>query len=149
MSSLEEEEKIDRASYGPKKEFSNLGERNSGGLYFPRSEFRLPRALRSSIPHSHPHTKLAGCHLFFLSFFLLSQPRHKRLSFDSFLCWLRLQNPTQKEKSGFPKLLGFPKHLFSFCALGQRCKRVRERGGGGGRCCGVVGRWFCRVLTCC
>lgn len=65
VSSLEEEEKIDRASYGPKKEeFSNLGERNSGGLYFPRSEFRLPRALRSSIPHSHPHTKLAGSFVF-------------------------------------------------------------------------------------
>ncbi len=30
-----------------KEEFSNLGDRNSGGLHFPRSEFRLPRALRS------------------------------------------------------------------------------------------------------
>lgn len=54
-------------SHGPKKEFPNLGDRNSGELHFPRSEFRLPRALRSSIPHSHPHTKLAGCHLLFLS----------------------------------------------------------------------------------
>jgi hypothetical protein len=48
VSSCEAEETIDRASHGPKKEeFPNLGDRNSGGLHFPRSEFRLPRALRS------------------------------------------------------------------------------------------------------
>ncbi len=35
---------------------------------------------------------------------------------------------TKRKNSGFPKLLGFRKqHLFSFCALGQRCKRERER----------------------
>jgi hypothetical protein len=94
--------------------------------------------LRSSIPHSHPHTKLAGCHLLFLSskfwsFFLLSQPRRKRLSFDSSFCvGSDFKTPHKKKKVGFQSFW-VSQNIFSLSALWVSGAKEREREGWWGK----------------
>jgi len=56
----------------------------------------------------------------------LSQPLRKRLSFDSFLCWLGLQTPHKKKKVGFQSF-GVSQNIFSLSALWVSGARERER----------------------
>jgi len=56
----------------------------------------------------------------------LSQPRRKRLSFDSFLCWLGLQTPHKKKKVG-SQSFGVSQNIFSLSALWVSGARERER----------------------